>query len=1220
VKHRTDDEFVPSGNFSTDIIKDHHTVGMKIMKPDGSTYVYGESAYNKEKVEATFDVSKRRSTADCATGLIAYNEDLKSNRSTRSDGFFNRIVTPAYSHSYLLSSVLSADFEDLTGNGPTDDDLGAYTLFHYKTHNNAYKWRVPFQANRASYNEGLKSHDEDEKANYIYGEKEIKYIQKIETKTHVAFFRLSDREDARGVAGESGGMAAAGEGTMQKLDKIYLFSKPEYAGFANALENDDPTDDPDEQVLRRAAIKIAHFEYVDYDYDPATGDPISGEYDTSLDGDELCQGIPNNAQNGGKLTLDKVYFTYRGSNMGKHTPYRFNYADFDGDGTQEANYPYNLKGYDIWGCYKPNEGTTCAIDSPLTTMEFPFVEQDKTSADQYTRAWCLSSIDLPSGGRMEIELESDDYQYVQEKQAMQMFKVVGAGGERGAGDVFKSKPTDFDLTGDNINRLYSDGKVHSRYLYARISDQDITTGFNDVDDIVDRYFKEHIDNPIFFRFLLNMERDTNRNYDFVEGYFLLEKQQSDYINFNVFEHEGATYLSIPMDFLELEGVANSGQAVNPISKAAWYFGRTYLNTLVYGMGNDNSTDDFEEIVLDFLGSFASVIELFESPNGTLENKGVANEFVPEKSWIRLLNPNKQKLGGGCRVTKVQLHDEWDIMTNNDGDANYHQFYGQEYDYTNDDGGSSGVATFEPNSSKENPYVEPFFDKQADSYRDKINSPREANYVEKPIGAAFFPSPTITYGKVTVKNLTRERPDGSDGTVTLKKHATGKVVTEHFTSKDFPTISNFTAMNAKHDRPTALSRLLRFSVKNHMTLSQGFTVITNDMNGKMKKQEVFAEDKNSPISGVEYVYSTKADNSGELNNELTTINRDGTLSTNLIGLDYEVINDFRQFRTKTTTGGVNANMTMFLIGLGVPIFAPFPLPTMARHENQLRTATTMKHLHKNGIMVEKIAYDLGSKVSTKNLAWDNDTGQVLLTETINEYDDNYYNFTYPAYWSSDYETMGRATRNIQIKGQLWPTASSPRFRLSTLTDNTFISAEPHFVEGDEITIYSDDTNYHGNTYWVAGVNSSGLLLMDREGMILNECELEAGPFQFKITRSGYRNQQMASMASVTSMINPIDLDGDGIFSNPITNNTFDYQDGQALNKRVINASAIEYQNFWLPQDEYRMPVFHISGQQINNEVQHANPYIYNVKGEWRALKSYAYLTGRNYNQDATAPGA
>ena len=1188
--------------------KAHHTVGMKVMKPDGSTYVYGESVYNTKKVETTFDVSKRRTTANCTDGTVTYNPNLLSNRSAHSDGFLNRVTTPAYAHTYLLSAVLSSDYEDLQGDGPTDDDLGAYTKFIYDTHNENYKWRVPFEENKASYNEGLKSNTRDEKANYIYGEKEIKYIKKIETKTHVAIFKLSDRNDGRGVKGEHGGAATTEDNVMQKLDKIYLFSKPEYRAFQVALENDDPDDDPSETDLMEATIKIAHFKYQDY--------TENGVYTPGLEGDELCMGVPNASGNGGKLTLEKVYFTYRGSYMGKHTPYTFHYADFDNDGEMEANPSYNMKGYDTWGCYKPNEANSCSVTAPLSTSEYPFVDQDKELADHYTRSWSLSSIDLPSGGKMEIQLEADDYQYVQQRKALEMFKVVGAGGQAGANgeapDFFESSAI---VNSEEITTqsLY-DNDGHHKYLYVQLSDGALP----DVPDgqaFRDSYLKGYEDEPIFFRFLLNMKKNTASLYDYVEGYFLIDQDRIGDIN--VFQHpdSDATYVALPMEFLDLEGISNNGQSVNPISKAGWYFGRKYLTRLVYGNEEEVNTDDFSAVIESIFDALGAVAELTESPNGVLEERGIAREFMANKSWIRLVNQNNHKLGGGSRVTSIHLYDQWDEMTGNSGNENYRQFYGQEYSYSNEDGTSSGVATFEPNSSKENPYVEPFYNKSSNSYKDKINAPRESNYVEKPIGAAFYPSPSVTYGRVTVSNLERINEEG----LTLKKHATGKVVTEHYTSKDFPTISNFTALHAFADKPTALSQLFKFSVKHHRTMTQGFVVETNDMNGKVKRQEVFAEDKESPISGVTYRYSTQEGNANRLNNTLATIDDKGNVSEKLIGLDYEIINDFRESKTNTKTGGVNINTTGFQIAI-LPVVFPLPVPTLAKHETQLRTATTMKHIHKTGIMVEKTAYDLGSKVATRYLAWDGETGQVLLTKTINEYDDNYFNFTYPVHWYDDYEGMGRAAQNIDMEG-VFTAGADGYFSLESLTNSDNLNAGTYLIEGDEVLLSSSDPAFTTDTYWVAGFNGNNLMLMNRQGEILNECGDEEGSYTFRVTRSGYRNQQGASMASVTSMINPIDIDNNGS-TNHLNATSFEYAEGDAFNPRIINASAIAYKDFWLPQDEYRLARFYIDPDNgtIDNTVQHANPYLYNVKAEWRALKSYAYLTGRNFNTHPTVQGA
>ena len=128
----------------------------------------------------------------------------------------------------------------------------------------------------------------------------------------------------------------------------------------------------------------------------------------------------------------------------------------------------------------------------------------------------------------------------------------------------------------------------------------------------------------------------------------------------------------------------------------------------------------------------------------------------------------------------------------------------------------------------------------------------------------------------------------------------------------------------------------------------------------------------------------------------------------------MINDFNESYSATTTSGFKANVATFLV-LAVPVPVPMILPESSYNENQLRTAVTTKHIHRTAILEEKIAEDLGATVSTKNLAWDANSGEVLLTETVNEYNDHYFSFTYPAYWM--YEGMGPASTNIGLVGTL-----------------------------------------------------------------------------------------------------------------------------------------------------------------------------------------------------------
>lgn len=1155
----------PFFTINTSYAKPHHTAGFKVLKPDGSTYIFGKAIYNTKKVEATFDVSGRIQTATEKTNnTINYNGSSNGRKSSDggngsddSNHYLNKITTPAYAHSYLITDILSQDYEDINGNGTDDGDLGSYTKFNYYPAISNYKWRTPYAHNEVSYNAGVISSKRDQTGSYLYGEKEMVYIKTIETKTHIAFFELEDRTDAMSVASESGGI---GSTATKSLKSIRLYSKSELSAgenvTTNLLQSLSIQSILDSEVK---PIKTAHFEYSKSLCSQASGSTVT-------------------TKGSGKLTLVKVYFTYRGSNMGKYTPYVFDY----GSGSVD-NPSYELRGSDVWGYYKKNKTGT----DELSNIDFPFVEQNENKANENAQAWVLKKISLPSGGVISVEVESDDYQFVQNRKAMQMFKVKGAG-------------TSANVDPNN-NELYS-GRTHNNYLYVDLGPEGASLR---KEDFKKRYLKENQYKPIYYKFLVNMTQNPN-HYDYVEGYFLLDNSKLN--DNNDFISDGSGMASIPVTFVNKGRI--SGNA-NPIAKSGWGYARTHLSRMAFN-GNDNEVvKDFGAMVKSMVSALPNVSAIFKGPNRVLEGNGCAQKFNNNKSWIRLENPNGRKLGGGLRVQKIELSDRWDIMTGNNGSDLYEEYYGQEYEYTLEgddvpeaDRTSSGVATFEPNRSPDNPFIEPVYGDEP-GFLERMASPKERNYIERPFGSSFFPGASVTYSLVKVKNLSKD--DDNEGKK-IRKHATGHVITEHYTSKDFPTKSDFTKMFKKDDSPR-LAFLIK-STRKHLTATQGFSVVTNDMNGKVKSTKVYQEGADEPISRVEYKYSL--DENNDLNNHLTTIDATGKIEKNYLGVDTDVINDINESKSNTISTGTDTNLAMFMAAV-FPCFIPVPIPEFTSHETQLRTATTTKVVHKTGILVETIAYDLGSKVSTKNLAWDYKTGQVLLTQTVNEFDDNYYSFTYPAYWA--HENMGLASDNIGATGYIFNTPGKEgEYTILGLSTEDDISN--YFKKGDEI----DVMNYSLTQAWTVVQNrkklwvsdyvgdGKGVKLMDKDGNsfeeILNYTWLNNNIF--KVQRSGNRNVQSTSMATVTSTINPIDKDNNGV-KEPITNTTFAYSKGASNPLQVINASAVEFSNVWNGVCE--------GGIDFKNETY--NPFLHNVRGDWRAIRSYAYLSGRVSDRSATA---
>jgi hypothetical protein len=424
------------------------------------------------------------------------------------------------------------------------------------------------------------------------------------------------------------------------------------------------------------------------------------------------------------------------------------------------------------------------------------------------------------------------------------------------------------------------------------------------------------------------------------------------------------------------------------------------------------------------------------------------------------------------------------------------------------------------------------------------------------------------------------------------------------------------------------------VKDNLTLSQGFSIHTNDMDGKMKSQRVYGEGQTKAISGVDYNYkvvpNTGSKNTGLLNNEIQTVDSKGNIGTKLVGVDYDVINDFRENKTTTSTNGASVNVATLPFAI-IVVIVPIIIPIHSRHETLLRTAVTTKVIHTSAILSETIAYDLGSEVSTKNLAWDAETGDVLLKETINEYKDKYYTFNFPAYWS--YDGMSQAVKNTGLE-----------YNVSKTGNNQYkfdgnIKASDYLINGDEVWLNGkapalkegEEEVVSALKAWIVNVTDSSFQLIDSRGILIKGDVVTTG--KIKIIRSGHRNMQMASMANVTTMRNPLyDYDVNNKIIGPKSGNNIGaspFLSGSAI-ERIVNASAIEYNDQWPSQCECNLPKMafvdgklkfgyetETSSSDMDDLIKRSyNPYLYNVLGNWRANKSYAYLTGRNYTVDPT----
>ena len=245
-------------------------------------------------------------------------------------------------------------------------------------------------------------------------------------------------------------------------------------------------------------------------------------------------------------------------------------------------------------------------------------------------------------------------------------------------------------------------------------------------------------------------------------------------------------------------------------------------------------------------------------------------------------------------------------------------YGQEYSYTIQDKYgkevSSGVASYEPMvGNDENPFRQPVPYTVQES---KGHIPAIEAFQERPFGETFFPSASVGYSKVTVKNIHRN------------KGKTSKAITEHefYTAKNFPVRVDETFIQ-KHDRPAPKSKMT-FPFKNTKSesmfaASQGYSIVLNDMHGKplSTKNYMLEEIDNSGnisvikklIGGEKYNYRhEKGQRGNELRNTVEVLTPDGEIKEQLLGVEVDLAIENRRTYEKSKSLATNVNLDVFPI--------------------------------------------------------------------------------------------------------------------------------------------------------------------------------------------------------------------------------------------------------------------------------------------------------------------
>lgn len=927
---------------------------LSVLGGNGTKYVYGIPAFNNSQTDYSTAISSSDNFVFDGVEVAEINQShLQSENGKGTDEFYSESKMPKYAYSYLLTSVLSTDYVDLTNNGPSEDDLGYYTHFKYNKHADDYKWRAPYLY--SSFSEANINLKTDNKASFTYGDKEMYYLKSIETKTHIAKFTTAQRRDAYEAYGVlSDSTNVHGSTSSEQLNRIDLFSK---------LDLSKP-------------IKTVHFEY-DYSL-------CKGVYN-NIDATPTNADVPPNDDTG-KLTLKKVYFTHGNSIKGTLNPYKFNYDGFNPD--------YSLQSMDRWGNYKPQEL------NGISSIKNPYVDQsDNHKNNLYTSAWNLTSIETPSGGEIEMEYESDDYQYVQDKKALQLLQVT------------------------DIN--YNTGEVTFKYHPNQIQGLELSAYTKGIDDL---YFKVYNKLKEFPTSHPNKTNSNTTGYDYVEGYAKINHQKPVLVK---------SYSNHTASFF-VEKVKLKKKNVTPFQQAAIHKLKLERSDVLTNppMSDNGSYSLLQGIQLsaEFFGEqFKTLISGYLN-HAYKNNYGKGGDFDNQDypSFVRLNVPNNIKYGGGARIKTIKVNDNWSEFTSNQEESNS---YGKEYIYKLEDGTSSGVAENEPVfGGEESPLRKPIRNNKNDVLlNDEI-------LTDKTVSSSVMPSAGVGYSRVIERSIHHDE----NATTGI-----GQVVSEYYTAKEYPFSSSATKKTSDPEGPITYSVPPIGGVTNDFqSYKQHYTVLKNDMHGKSKRITKYKTRDILFYDGVntyeEIPFYERQTIYYHSDNKVIALNHYRRGGIKELGVTRENYKDTKFFQSYTEGYGGQINIDY----TPPAIFTPSAFPRIDLTNRKFWSTVTSEITNRNALIDRIVVEGDGTYAVTQNEMFDEKNGAPLLTSTSNEFGDKVFDYSIPGHWY--YPTMGHASYNdrAELKDITDYDVSG-----STLTLEDIDVDKNIFLEGDQVELYT-----------------------------------------------------------------------------------------------------------------------------------------------------------------------
>ena len=420
--------------------------------------------------------------------------------------------------------------------------------------------------------------------------------------------------------------------------------------------------------------------------------------------------------------------------------------------------------------------------------------------------------------------------------------------------------------------------------------------------------------------------------------------------------------------------------------------------------------DFEAGVGEETGAAAAqVVRSLAAMIGTihpLKESLFCQSVDATNSYLRLPAP-VPKRGGGLRVKRMLMFDRG----MEPGDA---RLYGREYHYAQEDPEdgaaiSSGVASMEPATGREENALVRFMAREKQGFLSKVVVGKDRKETEGPLGETVFPAPSVGYARVVIRDI--------HGGVTNP----GLAVREFHTYRDHPVRTEATGMNKDIDFLPVPLGIFNY-VNNELRATQGFSVVDDGMHGQPKRVATYA----GAYPGATGLVSWAADDaawslSSEQRFNYAAPGEDVPLyegigsapSMGQPGREMEVVVASRKAEDVTMDVSVEGDGSLALWGL-IPIPFVTAMPSVGSYESRFFSHATTKLVRHSPTLLAIDEVRGGTTARREHAALSPATGEPVVVRTFDGYhgldlersqnhDGTYRTYTFGAYEA--YPSMG-----------------------------------------------------------------------------------------------------------------------------------------------------------------------------------------------------------------------